>query len=292
MAGPARPTLTPPRKAAHLDREALDRDLSFAIHAARLAGGRAMAIAEARVKSGGPRWSEATLGDVADQACDGYLQGLIEGRYPEDGLLSEETKDTPHRVEKRRAWIVDPLDGTKEYSERRADWAIHVALAVDGRPVLGAVALPAQRRVAWAICVPGHERAGIEGAGELASGAAPAPARPRVAVSRSHTPPWVATFIAKVGGEARPAGSVGNKVAMLLLGEADLYVHKVGLKEWDTCAPEVLARALGWTVCRLDGADHVYNQRDPRNHELIVCRPAQKARVLTLVRESLAEAGE
>ncbi|MEZ6018350.1 MAG: 3'(2'),5'-bisphosphate nucleotidase CysQ [Planctomycetota bacterium] len=272
--------------------ESLDRDLTFAIHAARLAGRRALAISGQLGKDGAPRWSGALLGDVADQGCDGYLQGIIEGRHAEDGLLSEETKDTPHRMEKRRAWIVDPLDGTKEYADRREDWAVHVALAVDGQPVLGAVALPAQHRVAWAICAPGHERAGIEGAGALVRGDSPMPERPRVAVSRSHTPPWIAAFIERMHGEARPAGSVGNKVAMLLLGEADLYVHKVGLKEWDTCAPEVLARALGWHVCRLDGTPHVYNQRDPHNHELIVCRPAVKDHVIATVRACLAEAGE
>ncbi len=269
-----------------MDAAQLDRDLTFAIHAARSAGQRALAIS-ADSRSDAPRWSGAMLGDVADQGCDGYLQGLIEGRYPEDGLLSEETKDSPHRTEKRRAWIVDPLDGTKEYSERRHDWAVHVALAIDGAPVLGAVALPAQGRVAWAICAPGHERAGIEGAGALVSGSTSMPTRPRVAVSRSHTPPWVQGFVSRMGGETVAAGSVGNKVAMLLLGEADLYVHQLGLKEWDTCAPEALARALGWTVCRLDGTPHVYNRRDPRNHELVVCRSGVTARVLETVRESL-----
>ncbi len=271
--------------------ETLDRDLAFAIHAARRAGERALAIAAQRTKGGAPRWSDALLGDVADQGCDGYLQGLIEGRYPEDGLLSEETKDDTQRVAKSRAWIVDPLDGTKEYSERREDWAVHVALAVEGTPVLGAVALPAQGRVAWAICAPGHERAGIEGAGALVRGASAMPAKPRIALSRSHTPPWMASFIERMNGEPRPAGSVGNKVAMLLLGEADLYVHKIGLKEWDTCAPEVLARALGWHVCRIDGSPHMYNQQDPRNHELIVCRPAVKDRVLATVRDCLAATG-
>jgi len=271
---------------ATMDPAQLDRDLTFAIHAARSAGQRALAIS-AESKAGAPRWSDALLGDVADQGCDGYLQGLIEGRYPEDGLLSEETKDTPHRTEKRRAWIVDPLDGTKEYSERRHDWAVHVALAVDGEPVLGAVALPAQGRVAWAISARGHERAGIEGAGALVSGRSPMPARPRVAVSRSHTPAWVQEFVARLGGETVAAGSVGNKVALLLLGEADLYVHQTGLKEWDTCAPEALARALGWTVCKLDGTPHVYNQRDPRNHELVVCRSAVTEAVLATVRASL-----
>jgi 3'(2'), 5'-bisphosphate nucleotidase len=270
-----------------INTETLESDLSFAIHAARRAGQRALAISAQSAKDGALRWNGALLGDVADQGCDGYLQGLIEGRFAEDGLLSEETKDDPRRVAQRRAWIVDPLDGTKEYSQRREDWAVHVALAVDGAPVLGAVALPAQGRVAWAICAPGHERAGIDGAGALVRGASPMPAAPRIAVSRSHTPPWMNSFIERMDGEPRPAGSVGNKVAMLLLGEADLYVHKVGLKEWDTCAPEALARALGWHVCRVDGTPHVYNCPDPHNHELIVCRPAVKERVLDTVRACL-----
>ena len=84
-----------------------------------------------------------------------------------------------------------------------------------------------------------------------------------------------------------PAGSAGNKVALLLLGEADVYVHKIGLKEWDTCAPETVARALGWSVCRLRGEEHKYNQPDPRNDELVVCRPAWKDRVVA----SLASCG-
>jgi 3'(2'), 5'-bisphosphate nucleotidase len=84
-------------------------------------------------------------------------------------------------------------------------------------------------------------------------------------------------------GERLPTGSVGFKVARLLRGEADVYVHKQGLKEWDTCAPETVARALGWTVCKLRGDEHVYNRRDPVNHELVICRPAWRERVLEAV---------
>jgi 3'(2'), 5'-bisphosphate nucleotidase len=85
----------------------------------------------------------------------------------------------------------------------------------------------------------------------------------------------------------KPCGSAGFKAAMLLLGEADVYVHKIGLKEWDTCAPETVARSLGWSVCKLRGEDHKYNQRDPRNHELVICRPALRERVI----ESIAASG-
>ena len=257
--------------------ETVERDLAFARFAAAAAGERALDLR----REG--RWKDKMLADVGDQACDGFLQGLIIGRYPDDGLLSEETADSMERTTKSRAWIVDPLDGTKEYSQDRDDWAIHVALTIDGRCALGAVALPAQEKVLWGVTVPGHERHGVDGSGELLAGDSPEPARPRVAVSRSHTPEWIGRFVEAIGGDPVAAGSVGNKVCLLLSGVADVYVHKEGLKEWDTCAPETVARALGWHVCKLRGDEHRYNQRDPYNDELVVCRPAMTAKVLDAV---------
>ena len=135
----------------------------------------------------------------------------------------------------------------------------------------------------WGVTLEGHETFGFEGAGDLLAGDSPAPAKPRVAVSRSHTPEWVERFLAGIQGEPAPAGSVGNKVGMLLLGDADVYVHKIGLKEWDTCAPETVDRALGWHVCKLRGDEHRYNLKDPHNHELVVCRPAFKDRVIEVL---------
>jgi 3'(2'), 5'-bisphosphate nucleotidase len=260
-------------------------DLTFALDAARAAGERLLRLRE----SG--RWEGKTMGDVGDQAADGYLQGLILGRYPEDGLLSEETKSAPGRTEKSRAWIVDPLDGTKEYSQGRPDWAVHVALAVDGQPVLGAVALPSQERMLWGVCAPGHEDSGLDGPAAdkgviLRRGSDASADRLRVAVSRSHTPEWVERFAAAMDADLVPAGSVGNKVCMLLTGEADLYVHQIGLKEWDTCAPECVARSLGWHVSKLRGEEHTYNREDPKNHELVVCPPALTDRVLAAVAAS------
>lgn len=266
-----------------LDAATLERDLAFAIQAARDAGTRGMALRNME------RWEGKTLGDMCDQACDGYLHGLLAGRYPDDGVLSEETVDTPERLDKSRVWIVDPLDGTKEYAQLRDDWGVHVALAVDGRCALGAVALPSLGQVFFGIAQEGSQRAGVEGGDSLSlvAGDSASPDAPRIAVSRSHTPEWVERFAGAMGGELAPAGSAGNKACMLLKGEADMYVHKVGLKEWDTCAPETIARSLGWHVCRLDGTEHGYNRRDPKNHELVICRPAVKDRVL----EALVEAG-
>jgi len=255
-------------------------DLAFAIDSARAAGERVLAL-----RATG-RWQDTQLADIGDQAADGLLQGLVRGRYPADGILSEETADSPARLACERVWIIDPLDGTREYSQLRDDWAVHVALTRGGRPVLGAVALPAQERILWGVCAPGQECAGLLGAGSVSRGSDASPRPWRIAVSRSHTPSWMPRFAELLEGTLVHSGSVGNKVALLLLGQADLYAHRRGLNEWDTCAPEVVARALGWSVSRLRGEDQRYNRPDPRVEEFVCCRPADRERVLRGLRES------
>ena len=265
----------------------LSQRLAFASSIARAAGARLLGLRE----SG--RWADPKiLGNIGDQAADGYLQGAIFGRYPDDAILSEETKDDLGRTDNRVAWIVDPLDGTKEYSSGRHDWAVHVGLSVDQAPALGVVALPSIDRVLTASCVDGDAEAAVHGdAGEWPSrfvaGDSASEQRPlRLVASRSHTPEWMQRFAAEMGdAELVPCGSVGFKVSMLLFGKADIYVHKVGLKEWDTCAPEAIARAAGYEVCRFDGATHRYNQANARNDELVVCRPQLKSRVLEVLRQ-------
>lgn len=266
-----------------LDATTIERDLAFAIEAARWAGERVLGLRQTG------RWSGSILADVGDQAADSLLQGLIRGRYPQDGLLSEETADSKDRLARARTWIVDPLDGTKEFSEGREDFAIHVALTVGGACALAAVALPATHQVLYGVAVPGAERGGILGSsGELVRGSEAARGPLRVAVSRSHTPHWTSAFSKQIGAaQTIPAGSVGYKAMLLLLGRADVYVHTRGLKEWDTCAPETVARALGWSVCKLRGENHRYNQENPYNHEFVMCRPADKLAVV----QSLAASG-
>jgi 3'(2'), 5'-bisphosphate nucleotidase len=254
-------------------------DLEFAIDAARLAGERALAL-----RASG-RWSGTVLADVGDQAADGFLQGLVRGRYPDDGILSEETADTRDRLERSRVWIIDPLDGTREYSQLREDWAVHVALTIDGRCHLGAVALPARGKTLFGTCAPGLATHGLQGEGTIALGGSPSPARPRIAVSRSHTPSWMPRFAEILGADLVHSGSVGNKVGMLLLDEADIYAHRKGLYEWDTCAPECVARAMGWSVSRLDGEEIAYNRPDPRLNEILVCRPSWKSRTIAALHE-------
>ncbi len=263
-----------------MDERELERDLAFATEVATLAGRRVNLLREAE------RWEGRALGDVGDQAADGFLQGFLRGRYPGDGILSEETADSEERLEKERVWIVDPLDGTKEYSEMRHDWAVHVALTIGGRCALGVVALPALDELLWGVTLGRRPRGGVRGGEREVRGESQSSGRPKVVVSRSHTPPWVERFAGALDAELLACGSVGYKVSRLLVGEADVYVHKVGLKEWDTCAPETVARALGWHVCKLRGEEHVYNRRNPKNHELVVCRPAWKERVLEAVASS------
>ncbi len=259
--------------------EDIERDLAFAIAAAGEAGERALALR----RSG--RWEGETLGDVADQAADGLIRGLIRGRFPDDGLLSEETADTPARLDRKRVWIVDPVDGTREYHAGRDDWAVHVALTIEQRCAVAAVAVPCLGDVIWGVALEGRERAGNTGDHPLLLGESEPDAPRRIIASRSTVPPWLEAFAKAMGAELVHAGSVGYKVAMLLRGEADVYVREARLHEWDTCAPETVARALGWHVCKLSGEEHRYNSRDPLNHDLLVCRPAEAARILRLIRE-------
>jgi 3'(2'), 5'-bisphosphate nucleotidase len=265
------------------DPDDLDQRLAFATRIARDAGHRLSTLRD----SG--RWTDPRLlGDVGDQAADGFLRGALLGRFPDDGVLSEETKDAPDRLDRSLVWIVDPLDGTKEFAAGRHDWAVHVGLARDGVPVLGAVALAGIDRMLAACAGSGVELGGVDGDWPQSlrrAGDAAANQPLRLAVSRSHTPDWVDRFGAEMGGlQLVPSGSVGFKIALLLFGKADLYVHKTGLKEWDTCAPEVVARAAGYAVCRFDGGEHRYNAADPRNDEIVVCRPELRDRVLQALR--------
>ena len=189
--------------------EMVERDLAFAIEIARFAGDRVLGLS----RTG--RWEGSMLADIGDQAADGYLQGVIQGRFPDDGILSEETVDTPERLVKERCWIIDPLDGTREFSQLRDDWGVHVALTLNKACAIGVVYLPSQDLLIWGVALPGRERVGLEGQGQLVSAADGTP--DRIVVSRSHTPPWVEAFAAAIGAkEMVPFGGAGNKTCKLL----------------------------------------------------------------------------
>ena len=205
------------------------------------------------------------LGKAGDATANQFLCHALREQRPDDGLLSEEEKDNPARLDQSRVWIVDPVDGTREYGEARTDWAVHVALATDGAPALGAVALPGLGEVLRS------DRPGV---------VPPAPARLRMVVSRTR-PAREATEVAeKLGAELVPMGSAGAKAMAIIRGEADIYLHSGGQYEWDSCAPVAVALAHGLHASRIDGAPLVYNQADVYMPDLLICRKEHADMVL------------
>ncbi len=215
----------------------------------------------------------ATLKREGDRQAHELLVARLAEERPGDAVLSEEGRDRPERLSSARTWIVDPLDGTREFSEPpRVDWAVHVALVAEHRPIAGAVALPAQ--------------------GTTLSTAHPSPtpplppAPPRVIVSRSR-PPMVALAIAEaLGADLVEMGSAGAKVAAVVQGVADVYPHAGGQYEWDSCAPVAVAAAAGLHCSRIDGAPLRYNQPDPWLPDLLVCPPHLVDEILTVTRSA------
>jgi 3'(2'), 5'-bisphosphate nucleotidase len=210
------------------------------------------------------------LGDAGDREANRFLCEAIRTARPDDGLLSEEEKDNPARLAKSRVWIIDPVDGTREYSEGRADWAVHVALAVDGVPVHGAVALPD---------LPGEVVLRSDQPQPLALMAT----RPRFLVSRTRPAAEAQAVAAALEGELVAMGSAGAKAMAVVRGEAEVYLHSGGQYEWDSCAPVAVAAAHGLHCSRIDGSPLVYNQTDTYMPDLLICRRALAKTVLAEV---------
>ena len=214
------------------------------------------------------------LGEAGDARANAMLMRELRAARPEDAILSEEEKDNVARCASSRAWIVDPLDGTREYSEGRSDWAVHVALAIDGVPTVGAVALPALDLT-------------------LTSGA-PRPLQPanqplKMLVSRTR-PAAEAIYVAeKMRADLLAMGSAGAKAMAVVRGEADIYLHTGGQYEWDNCAPAAVAAAAGLHVSRVDGSPLVYNCANPYLPDLLICRKELARQVLRLAGEFVAE---
>ncbi len=220
-------------------------------------------------------FSAKALGKAGDQTANQFLCHALREQRPDDGLLSEEEKDSAERLSQSRVWIVDPVDGTREYGEARADWAVHVGMAVDGAPVLGAVALP-----------------GLDGGTVLRSDqpreVPPAPETLRMVVSRTRPAKEAVAVAEKLGAELVPMGSAGAKAMAIILGQADIYLHSGGQYEWDSMAPAAVALAHGLHASRIDGSPLVYNQQDVYMPDLLICRPEHAEKVLGMIAE-LAE---
>jgi len=213
---------------------------------------------------------QRAIKNAGDRESHLWLTERLAERRPEDPVLSEEGRDNSHRLSSSRAWIIDPLDGTREYGEGREDWAVHVALAIDGEPTIGAVALPALDRV-------------LSTANPPVVPERPEGRPPRLVVSRSRAP-FVAHIVAEeLGAEFIQMGSAGAKAMAVVLGIADIYVHAGGQYEWDNCAPAAVALAAGLHASRIDGSPMRYNNPDPYLPDLLFCRKEFAEPVLGII---------
>ena len=222
-------------------------------------------------------FSAKALGKAGDQTANQFLVHALREQRAEDGLLSEEMACDGARLQHSRVWIVDPVDGTREYGEERADWAVHVGLAINGVPTIGAVALP------------GHED-GIVLRTDQPRVVPPAPEKLRMVVSRTRPAPQAVAVAEALGAELVPMGSAGAKAMAVILGQADIYLHAGGQYEWDSCAPAAVALAHGLHASRIDGSPLIYNQEDTYMPDLLICRHEHADSVLGALAEIAAQA--
>jgi 3'(2'), 5'-bisphosphate nucleotidase len=226
-------------------------DTELAAALARGAGAILLQVRETGIFSG------KSLGDIGDELAHRFIACALAEHRPADGLLSEESADSADRLAKERVWIVDPLDGTREYSEGRSDWAVHVALAVGGDAAVGSVALPAR-----GLLFRSDEKK-----------VSPKPEeRLKMVVSRTRPPREALDVADMLGAELIPMGSCGAKAMAVVMEDADIYLHSGGQHEWDSCAPVAVARVAGLHCSRLDGSPLLYNRKATYLPDLLICR--------------------
>ncbi len=228
--------------------------------AASIAAETAQALLAVRQHHVEAQSSADELKTAGDRAAHELIVERLAAERPDDAVLSEEGKDDQARLTATRVWIVDPLDGTREFSEPpRVDWAVHIALVVGGQPTVGAVALPAEDLVLHTGAPPTLPDA-LDGP-------------PRVIVSRTRRPQPALDLADGLGGTYVEMGSAGAKTMAVVRGDAEIYAHSGGQYEWDSCAPVAVAEAAGLHCSRLDGTSLAYNRPDPYLPDLLICRP-------------------
>ena len=210
------------------------------------------------------------LGKAGDRLANVLIMDALRLHRPDDAILSEEEKDSLDRLKASRVWIVDPLDGTREYGEGRTDWAVHIALSIDGEPGPSAVALPGQ---GVTLCTGTKHHV------------PPTASKLRMLVSRTRPAAEAVAVAEKLGAELVPMGSAGAKAMAVVQGDADIYLHTGGQYEWDNCAPAAVAKAAGLHASRADGSPLVYNAENPYLPDLLICAPHLAEPVLKLLRE-------
>ncbi|MEA2828076.1 MAG: 3(2), 5-bisphosphate nucleotidase [Actinomycetota bacterium] len=220
----------------------------------------------------------AELRGEGDRRANEYILDAISRRHPDDAVLSEEAADDSARLLSRRVWIIDPLDGTREFGEAgRRDWAVHVALVVDGTPAAGAVALPA-RGITLATNDPPRSTDAHLGSA-------------RIVVSRTRAPDLAVPLAQRLGATVVPMGSAGAKAMAIVLGEAEIFVHAGGQYEWDSAAPVAVAAAAGLHVSRIDGSPLRYNNANPWMPDLLICIPQLATATLEVLRDLIERPG-
>jgi 3'(2'), 5'-bisphosphate nucleotidase len=239
-------------------------DAELAAHLAEVAGKLLLQVRAAGL------FSDKALGKAGDATANQFLVHALREVRPADGLLSEEAKDDGARLAQQRVWIVDPVDGTREYGEGRTDWAVHVALAINGVASIGAVALPGAGVVMRSDQVTPLPRAGSP---------------LRMVVSRTRPASEAVAVAEKLGAELVPMGSSGAKAMAIIRGEADIYLHSGGQYEWDSAAPVAVAQAHGLHCSRIDGSALRYNNADVYMPDLLIARAEHAQAVLKLLRE-------
>ena len=244
-------------------------DHHLAVDIARLAGALLLQTRKTMVADG---LDEMTLRSRGDSLSNELILRLLAEHRSRDAVLSEESKDDLARLREERVWIIDPLDGTREYAEGRSDWAVHVALVVGGTPRAAAVGLP--------------DRAVVLSTAEVPPLPSKSPGRVRLLVSRTRPTPLADHLARELDAELVAMGSAGAKAMAVVLGEGDVYAHSGGQYEWDSAAPVGVASSAGLHTSRLDGAPLIYNRADPYLPDLLVCRPELAPAVLSAVGRS------
>jgi 3'(2'), 5'-bisphosphate nucleotidase len=269
-----------------LDPQAVRSD-DARLAAALAAGASEILLAlRARADTGAAPRDGHDLGRAGDLASQDWLAAALAEQRPDDAVLSEEAESDPARLAARRVWIIDPLDGTREFAEvgpdgtRRTDFAVHVALwEVERGLTVGAVTLPARGRARDSATV---DLVRDDAAWDVLAGTRPL----RVAVSRTRPPAVLGHLAHRPDVELVPMGSTGVKVMAVVDGIVDAYVHAGGQYEWDSAAPVAVARAAGLHATRLDGSPLVYNRPDPWSPDLLVCHRALVAHLRRLLGEA------
>lgn len=261
-----------------------ERALDDALLAATLACEAGALLRRLRSENANAMLTNKALGDAGDAQANTFLIDALKRERPLDAILSEESADDFLRLNAERVWIIDPLDGTREYREGRDDWAVHVALVSAGQVIAAAVAIPSRDEV----CSSNDGKAAMESRARIHANACPPDARQRalpallspaatstniVVISRSRPPSFAQRVATALGADLKPIGSAGAKAMMVVRGDALAYVHDGGMNEWDAAAPVGVALAHGLHVCDLRGNAITFNHRDVVLREgLIICR--------------------